>query len=246
MSEIAVAIVDAETPGNIGTIARAMKNFGCEELLLVDPPPLDPDGEAFGLAGQARKDILPNRREITFDTLVEQYYTVGFTAYPNEDDRKHVRYPVVTPAELATELASVTADTALVFGRERVGLSNDELARLDRCCSIPAADSYPVLNLGQAATITLYELRSLLLEETQHPEDRHSRAEEAQLERLYATFGEFLAAINHPAEKRAKAGRMLRRLMGRAHPTGREAVTLTGILRRAAQRIDNTTDEKDA
>ncbi|MFB6149150.1 MAG: RNA methyltransferase [Halobacteriales archaeon] len=243
MSELAVAVVDAQTPGNIGTIARAMKNFGCGQLLLVDPPPLDPDGEAYGLAGQAREDILPNHRELSFDALVENYYTIGFTAYPNEDDRKHVRYPVATPAELATELQSVETDTALVFGRERVGLTNDELARLDRCCSIPAAEEYPVLNLGQAATIALYELRSLTLETTQQPEDRHSRADEAQLERLYDTFEEFLAAINHPAEKRAKAERLLRRVLGRAHPTGREAVTLTGILRRATERADRGSDD---
>ncbi|MEF8901009.1 MAG: TrmH family RNA methyltransferase, partial [Halovenus sp.] len=58
--EIAVAIVDAETPGNVGTVARSMKNFGLSDLLLVDPPALDPDGEAYGFAGQAREDVLPN------------------------------------------------------------------------------------------------------------------------------------------------------------------------------------------
>ncbi|QSG14168.1 RNA methyltransferase [Halapricum desulfuricans] len=235
---ISVAVVDAETPGNIGTIARAMKNFGLEELLLVDPPELDPDGEAYGFAGRAREDILPNAREVPFEYLRENYHTVGCTAVTNEDARKHVRYPFKTPRELADSLTDIRADTCLVFGRERVGLTNDELAGLDEVCSIPAAADYPVLNLGQAATVVLYEMRSLTLESTQLPDPDHERATEREIEGLHDQFGSFLEAIDHPEEKRAKAGRLFRRLVGRAHPTDREAVSLRGIFRRAQQRID--------
>jgi TrmH family RNA methyltransferase len=231
--DISVAVVDAETPGNVGTIARAMKNFGLSELLLVDPPPLDPEGEAYGMAGHAREDVLPNARETTFDDLVENYYTVGCTAVTNEDATKHVRYPFLTPAELPDALADLDAPVCIVFGRERVGLTNEELGRLDRVCSIPASADYPVLNLGQAATVTLYELRALTLDGTQHPEDRHERADEAELEGFYEEFERFLGAVNHPEGKRPKAVRMARRLFGRAHPTGREARTLRGLLGRA-------------
>jgi len=234
---IAVAVVDAETPGNVGTIARSMKNFGFAELLLVDPPALDPEGEAYGFAGQAREDVLPDAREVSFDHLVENFHTVGTTAVTNEDETSHVRYPVRTPAELADGLAGIDADTCVVFGRERVGLTNDELARLDQVCSIPAAADYPVLNLGQAATIVLYELRTLTLEATQHPNERHQRADEHLVEGLHEEFDDFLAATDYPAEKRAKTRRLWRRFVGRAHPTGREATTLRGIFRRARQRL---------
>jgi TrmH family RNA methyltransferase len=152
---VAIAVVDAETPGNVGTIARAMKNFGFDDLLLVDPPNLDPDGEAYGYAGRAREDVLPSARELTFDEVLTEHHTVGFTAITNENGAKHVRYPFTTPAELADRLSSGHQPTALVFGRERVGLTNDELARIDIVCSIPAAAEYPVLNLGQAVTIAL-------------------------------------------------------------------------------------------
>jgi TrmH family RNA methyltransferase len=215
-----------------------MKNFGLSELYLVDPPELDPDGEAYGFAGQAREDVLPNAREVTFEHVVETYHTVGCTAITNENATKHVRYPVRTPAELADNLQGVEADTAVVFGRERVGLTNDELARLDEVCSIPAAADYPVLNLGQAATVVLYELRELAVDETQHPAERHERADEAAIEGLHDQFGDFLATIDHPEEKRGKARRLWRRLVGRAHPTGREARTLRGLFRRAGQRIE--------
>ena len=234
--QLSVAVVDAETPGNVGTIARAMKNFGLVDLYLVDPPELDPEGEAYGFAGAAREDVLPGAREVSFDFLVENFHTVGFTAVTNEDATNHVRYPFVTPAELAEDMRGVDTATCLVFGRERVGLTNDELARLDRVASIPASADYPVLNLGQAATVALYELRELTLGETQLPE-RTDRAEERAIEGLHDQFADFLEAVGHPEEKRPKAGRLWRRLLGRAHPTGREVRTLRGIFRKASQRL---------
>jgi tRNA (cytidine32/uridine32-2'-O)-methyltransferase len=230
---IAVAVVGAETPGNVGTIARAMKNFGLSELLLVDPPELPRDSEAYGFAGQAREDVLPSAREVPFDHLVENYHTVGTTAITNEDARSHVRFPFRTPAELSDSLREVEADTCVVFGREGDGLNNDELARLDEICAVPASEEYPVLNLGQAATVVLYELRELTVADTQLPDVEHERADEAHYERLYDQFEQMLAAVEHPEEKRAKTLRLLRRVAGRAHLTEREAVTLTGIFRRA-------------
>ena len=233
---LAVAVVGAETPGNIGTIARSMKNFGLSELLLVDPPALDPDGEAYGFAGSAREDVLPNATEIQFDELVEQFHTIACTATTNEDASNHVRYPARTPAELPDHLDGVTGATAIVFGRERVGLSNDELARLDELCSIPASTEYPVLNLAQAATIVFYELREITVETTQHPDTLHERAQADELERLHDQFAAFLDALDHPETKRAKTRRMFRRLLGRAHPTPREVRTMQGLLRRGSER----------
>jgi TrmH family RNA methyltransferase len=235
---IAVAVVDAETPGNVGTIARAMKNFGLSDLYLVDPPELDPDGEAYGFAGHAREDVLPNAREVEFDYLVENFHTVGCTAVTNEDERRHVRYPFVTPVELADSLRGVETETCVVFGRERVGLTNDELARLDEVCSIPASAEYPVLNLGQAATIVLYELRDVAVAKTQLP-DAIERASEPELEGLYEELERFLAHVNHPVEKREKTMRLWRRLLGRAHPTGRETSTVRGLFRRASGLLEH-------
>lgn len=236
MSDVpAVVLVDPDEPGNIGTAARAMKNFGFADLRLIDAPRLDPEGEAYGFAGQAREDVLPNATHTTLDAVVESCYTVGFTARPGKDARSHVRFPVTTPAELVDELAHLDAPTALVFGREGSGLTNDELARLDRVCTIPAAPAYPSLNLGQAITVTLYALRSLALVTSTAPDPMHDRADEADIERLHDRFEELLLAVGHPVEKRAKAMRLWRRLLGRAHPTDREVRTLTGVVRRAGE-----------
>ncbi len=238
MSKPAVAVVDAKTSGNVGTIARAMKNFGFEDLLLVDPPYLGRDSEAYGFAGQAREDVLPNARELSFEDLTSEFHTVGFTAITNEDATKHVRFPFRTPAELSESLADVESNTALVFGRERVGLTNDELAQIDEVASIPASHDYPVMNLGQAAPVALYELRDLAMNETQLPDVERHRAEEEAIERFYDHAEAFLAEIDYPEEKRDKAMRMLRRMVGRTHPTGREINTVLGLMRRAQNQME--------
>lgn len=245
MSTIAAAVVGAQTPGNVGTIARSMKNFGLSDLYLVDPPELDRDGDAYGYAGHAREDVLPNAETVPFEYLVENFYTVACTAIPNQDARKHTRYPFVEPADLPEELANLDADVCIVFGREDVGLSNDEIARLDRICSIPASEEYPVLNLAQAATIIFYELRELAVETTQHPEASHERADEHEIEGLHATFSDYLHDVGHPEEKIPKTERLFRRLLGRAHPTGREARTMRGVLRRGAMRASGEIPRDD-
>ncbi|ESP88241.1 RNA methyltransferase [Candidatus Halobonum tyrrellensis] len=238
MSEFVVVVVEPETPGNVGTIARAMKNFGLSDLKLVDPPEIDRDSEAYGFAGHAREDVLPNAETVTFDEVVERYHTVGCTAITAEDARSHTRFPFRTPAELRESLAAVETDTALVFGREGTGLNNDELSRLDEVCSIPASADYPVLNLGQAATVTLYELRELFVDETQLPDVERERASEPEIERLYDQFDAFLAHVEHREHKRERTQRLVRRLVGRTHPTEREVSTLTGVFRRAAREVD--------
>lgn len=236
--DISVCIVDAQTPGNVGTIARAMKNFGLEELLLIDPPAIEPDGEAYGFAGHAREDVLPGAEEIGFDDLCANYHTVGFTAITGEDSRKHVRFPYSTPADLVEELRGVDAPIALVFGREDKGLSNEELSRLDQVAAIPASEAYPVMNLGQAATVTLYELRKLTLEDTQLPDTEPHRAPPEKVERFHDYWDEFLTAMGHREHKHEKTERMFRRLVGRANPTDREITTLLGVLRRATDQLD--------
>ena len=234
-----VVVVEPETPGNVGTIARAMKNFGLSELKLVDPPELREDGEAYGFAGHAREDVLPNAEEVTFDEIVENYHTVGTTAITGEDDQSHERFPFKTPAELRESLRTVDAPTAIVFGREGRGLNNEELSRLDEVCSIPADDEYPVLNLGQAATVLLYELRDLTVDETQLPDTTVTRAAEHDIERFHEYFAEFLESTGQRAHHREKNALLMRRLLGRAHPTEREIHSLLGTFRKASTKLNH-------
>ncbi len=232
-------VVEPETPGNVGTIARAMKNFGLEDLKLVNPPEIPEDGEAYGFAGHARDDVLPDADEVTFEEIVANYHTVGTTAITGEDDRSHERFPFKTPAELRESLRTVDAPTAIVFGREGRGLNNDELSRLDEVCSIPADEDYPVLNLGQAATVLLYELRDLTVDETQLPDTAVTRAPEPDVERFHEFFGDFLEATGQREHQVEKNTLLMRRLLGRAHPTEREIHSLLGTFRKANAKLEH-------
>jgi len=234
-----VVVVEPETPGNVGTIARAMKNFGLDDLKLVNPPELAEDGEAYGFAGHAREDVLPNADEVTFEEVVASYHTVGTTAITGEDDQSHERFPFKTPVELRESLETVDAPTAIVFGREGRGLNNEELSQLDEVCSIPADDDYPVLNLGQAATVLLYELRDLTVGETQLPDTEVTRAPEADVERFHGFFEEFLASTGQREHVREKNALLMRRLLGRAHPTEREIHSLLGTFRKANTKLEH-------
>lgn len=240
---ISVGVVDAKTPGNIGTIARSMKNFGLSDLYLVDPPALDPDGEAYGFAGQAREDVLANAQTVSFGYLTENFHTVACTAITNDDERRHIRYPFVTPRELAESLAHTETETVILFGRERVGLHNEELEQVDEICSIPANPEYPVLNLGQAATVVLYELRTVTLGETQQPAEI-SRAAQPEIEGLYDQFRAFLETVEIVEEQRTRNALLWRRLIGRAHPTRREVSSLRGVFRRAENDLRKNKDPK--
>lgn len=243
--DISVCIVEPQTPGNVGTTARAMKNFGLSDLLLVDPPDIEPEGEAYGFAGHARQDVLPGAEIVSFEQVCESYHTVGFTAITGEDSRKHVRFPYSTPDDLSEELRGVDGDVALVFGREDTGLSNEELEQLDRVASIPASEAYPVMNLGQAATVVLYELRTLTLPGTQLPDIERHRADPAKIERLHDYWESLLYAMGHREHKHDKTVRMFRRLIGRVDPTDREVTTLLGVLRRATDQLNERTELLD-
>lgn len=238
-ANIVVCVVEPQTPGNVGTIARAMKNFGLSDLLLVNPPALEPDGEAYGFAGHAREDVLPGAEEVSFEAVCENYHTVGFTAITGEDSRRHVRFPYTTPEDLNESLQEVTGPVALVFGREDKGLSNKELEQLDQVATVPASEEYPVMNLGQAATVVMYELRTLTLQDTQLPDVERHRADPPEIERLHDYWDGFLESMGHREHKHEKTARMFRRLVGRAGATDREVTTLLGVLRRATDQLED-------
>ncbi|MFB6186824.1 MAG: RNA methyltransferase, partial [Halobacteriaceae archaeon] len=151
---------------------------------------------------------------------------------------RHIRYPFTTIHELYSSLSNIEAETALVFGREPNGLENSEISQLDQICTIPANSDYPSLNLGQAATIVLYELQGLTTAKTHVDEVDRIRANEDEIESFYDRFDDFLSELDYRDEKHAKIMRLIRRLIGRAHPTGMEIHTLHGVLRKAIQEIE--------
>ena len=221
--DVSVAVVDSETSGNIGTIARAMKNFGFEDLLVVDPPEIEPGGEAYGYAAGAR-DVLENRRNVSFDTLVQSHHTVAFTSTTPADTSNLDRHPFYTVDELGNQLPDTSV--ALVFGRETVGLSNAELRKTDSICTIPANPEYASMNLGQAATVTLYEL-------SKHSLDTHEPDRETASPRLVNEFHNcFRNTLEPQTDGDNRPLTAMKRVIGRANPTKPELETLIGAFKK--------------
>lgn len=160
---LSVVLVEPETPGNIGSVARVMKNFGVKQLLLVNPKCDYLDGEAYGRAMHARDILKAAFVAKDFSSLRRFDYVVGTTAALGSD--YNVARSPITPNQLAWQLQRFrrsskkkAAKIALVFGREGTGLSNKEVGSCDLIVTIPASKKYPALNISHAAAIVLYEL----------------------------------------------------------------------------------------
>jgi TrmH family RNA methyltransferase len=127
---------------------------------------------------------------------------------------------------------------SILFGRENWGLNNEEVKRSDMICTIPTADEYPILNLSHAVGVVCYELSNL-------PLPRYALASPNDMGYLYRHIDRYLDAIHHPAFKRENTLILIRRVLGRANLTVREASTLHGLLRRSEWHIDPTLLDRD-
>ena len=157
-----VVLVQPLYEGNVGSVARAMKNFGFRDLVMVNPCRI----EDFGLAMASHaRDVLQMSK--SFSSLGEAIeganLVVGTTGkrldLAQHHLRLHLRVPCLTPAELAGKLQGMDGTVALLLGREDCGLNSDELALCDMLVSIPTSKDYPVMNLSHSAAVLFYELR---------------------------------------------------------------------------------------
>lgn len=228
---IRIVLVGTQHPGNIGSAARAMKTMGLRRLLLVAPETL-PNAESHALAAGA-DDVLA-AAELHDDlaaALAGCHRVLGCTARS-----RRVALPERTPREAAVALAEElsTGDIALVFGRERTGLTNDELHLCHEAIHIPANPDYSSLNLAMAVQVVAYETRMALLERSVHdgPADpRDPPATHEQLESFYAQLGDTLDAIDfHKGRTPDSAMRKLRRIFNRASLDERDVRILRGVL----------------
>ncbi|HEX2082831.1 MAG TPA: RNA methyltransferase [Xanthomonadaceae bacterium] len=245
-SRIRIVLVGTQHPGNIGSAARAIKTMGLSRLVLVEPeryPHRDADALAAGaddvLAGAAVFDSLAA-------AVADCRLVLGCTA---RDRRIALRQ--WTPREAAAQAVGAArgqGEVALLFGRERTGLSNEELQLCHAAVHIPANPDYSSLNLAMAVQVLAYELRMALLDDARGPSpERHDPpASHAQMEGLFAQLAETLDAIDfHKGRAPESAMRKLRRLFLRAGLDEREVRLLRGVLA-DAQRMARLAGESHA
>lgn len=224
---IYVVFVEPESPGNIGFLARTMKNFGFKDLVLINPCELK--NEAYYQAMHAKELIWNHKSYNSLEEFIESEnidFTVGTTRMAGGS--YNVSRIAVTPENLAESL-NVNAKTAIVFGREGNGLSNKEVSLCDIIVTIPTDEDYPVLNISHAAAIILYEL---FKKEKKYPREELEAATKAEKELLIEEMENLIKYTGYPPHKMKTSSTVFKRIVGRAFIAGREAHTLIGTLRR--------------
>lgn len=227
LDRIRVVLAGAKEPGNIGSVARAMKNMGLSRLYLVDPPD--------HTCGDARK-MAHGSGEVLYGATVCESLEValsGTVLSVGTTHRKREHFDILYgPRHAAEKLVSLPRDkeAALVFGREENGLTNNELGLCSIIANIPTAHRYPSLNLSQAALIFGYELYRAAAKPGEQPELDLPTFEE--MESLYAHLGSALDKLGFPADYMPKAfPRSIRRLFGRISMDRRDVATMHRIFR---------------
>lgn len=224
---IYVVFVEPESPGNIGFLARTMKNFGLHNLILINP--CDLKKEAYFQAMHARELVEHAEIHQSIPDLLEAKqidFIIGTTGTPG-GSYKLSRIPL-KPYQLAESMRT-EGKIALLFGREGDGLYNDEIEICDAVVSIPTDEIYPIMNITHAAAIIFYEI---FKNQNEFNVEGLEEANLSEKEYLIEEMKSIVEKLDIPPHKKKNGTKTFKNILGRAFITGREAHTLKGILRR--------------
>jgi tRNA (cytidine32/uridine32-2'-O)-methyltransferase len=226
---VRIVLVGTTHPGNIGAVARAMKNMGLSDLVLVNPQHF-PHDDATARASGA-EDVLAAAQVV--DLLDAALADCVFVAGASARSRT-IGWPSLAPRECAARLieASNTGTAAVVFGPEKSGLSNDDLDRCHTLLTIPTDPEFSSLNLAMAVQVLTYEL--LLArhdEQIAQPAREAAPATGQEMEHFYRHLEAVMIASGFlDTENPRHLMRRLRRLFIKARPDKNEINILRGFL----------------
>ncbi len=232
LDNIRIVLVNTSHPGNIGGVARAMKNMGLHRLYLVAPRNF-PHEEADWRAASAG-DVLA--QATVTESLPEAIADCQFVLGTSARERR-IPWPLLDARGCAEQIQqrASSEQVAILFGREDRGLTNEELQLCNLHLNIPTSQDYSSLNLAMAVQIVCYEIR-MLFAEAQRPQQSDEQwdtpfATQDNMERFYAHLEETLVDLEFldPAAPRQLMSR-LRRLYGRVRLDEMELNILRGIL----------------
>jgi len=221
---IDILLVEPKTQGNVGAIARLMKNFNCRNLYVMDPQ-CD--------IGERARSRSRKGQEYLQDMNIVSHFPQGYTCIVGTTGVIGGEYNVLrTPVsvkDITSTWIEAQESVLLVFGREDHGLSNEELEMCDVVFHIPASPSYPVLNLSHAVSIVLYELFNAGQQEI---EEEFERVDEDTMDALRTLVDDVVDSVGFPEGMDETQRIVLRRVLGKAGLTKREAMAVFGFLRR--------------
>jgi tRNA/rRNA methyltransferase len=227
-----VILVEPQMPENIGAVARAMANFGLKRLRIVKPkqPPTHPKALAMSSGAHGLIEAAPIFETLA-DALHDVTYAIATTARAH-DQVKAVLGPD-TAAQVGVPRAAAGETVALVFGRERNGLENTEVALCDAILTMPVNPAFASLNLAQAVIIVAYEwFRAAGGTLPYGSVVRSDPAPKQQIEAFFQALDRDLEATGfyRPPEKRDVMRINLRNIVLRMEPTQQDIQTLHGVL----------------
>jgi len=226
---IRIVLVGTTHPGNIGAVARAMKNMGLSELALVAPRYF-PHEEATTRASGAH-DILENA--LVVDSLAAAIADCVYVAGASAREQRSINWPLLDCRDAAARLLQEASagKVAAVFGPEKTGLLNSDLDLCDTLLTIPANPEFSSLNLAMAVQVLTYEIRAANAPKQPEYEPDAPLASSAELENFYDHLEQVLTDIDFldPDNPRYLM-RRLRRLFIRARPDQNEVNIFRGIL----------------
>lgn len=245
LNQIRIVLVNTTHPGNIGGAARAMKNMGLSELVLVEPKRF-PDPEANARSSRA-DDVLDQAKVVATleDAVADCQLVVGTSAR-----QRHLSWPLISPRKMTALVQDnlqkqPDMKIALVFGREDRGLTNEELALCHYHVHIPTDETFSSLNVGAAVQVLAYELRVAWLEQQEQvAEDWQDDwdtewASGEDVERFYQHLEQTLLNIDfYKPENTQQLMPKLRRLYQRARLDKVELNILRGILTATQKKVD--------
>lgn len=230
--QIRIVLVNTSHPGNIGGVARAMKNMGLSRLYLVEPRNYPAEKAVWRAAGAL--DVLD--KAVVVDSLDEAIADCSLVIGTSARDRR-IPWPMLDPRQCGEQTWREAGEhqVALLFGREDRGLTNDELHKCHYHVHIPANADYSSLNLAAAVQVIAYEVRMAYLaaerSDDNPPGWDQPPAKTEALEHYYAHLQETLEELGflQPGNPRQTMTR-LRRLYNRVRPDDMELSILRGVL----------------
>jgi len=231
MAKLRVVLVEPQEAGNVGAVARVMKNFGFSELVIVGRHP-----QLLPVAGwwaSGSDDVLEaaGKAATLSDALAGAELTVATTSARGRTSPADLR-----PEALRARFLELGADDtmALVFGREDSGLTRREAMLCPQTAVIPTAPDFPTMNLAQAAGVFCYRLS----EAPGPPQPPRKRADSAILERLHENLQSLLLEIGYLHQNNPdRIYDDIRAMAGRADLDHREVTILLGIVRQLEWRL---------
>ena len=236
VQNLRIVLVGTQHPGNIGSAARAMKTMGLSRLVLVAPEKApDRDTQAMAAGADDLVEAAPVFASLA-EAVADCRWVLGATAR-----NRRIQLEPLHPHDAARRavLATASGPVALVFGRERTGLDNEELQLCHAAVHIPSDPAFSSLNLAAAVQVLSYELRCALLGDAPADDAAAMRtappgegaASHAELEGFFAQLADTLEQIDfHKGRAPESAMRKLRRLYLRANLDSADVRLLRGVL----------------